>query len=194
MLAEKLAAAELASGGRLLVRLVPQVVDLPLEIQKYDDPFLPWTRAVVQATAGAVCGYVFDLPAYLALGAAGAVALERGLALVSADLSHATILDGRFARADYVTMCLPTAFAPDAATVVSAALARSFSQAGVPALVAGEPAGDGGAGTLDSDCTQAVITGRRYAIISATDSAVSRGWDFRESLALFVQSARAGQG
>jgi hypothetical protein len=193
MLAEKLAAAELACGGRLLVRLAPQVVDLPLEIQKFDDPFLPWTRAVVQATSDLVCGYVFDLPAYLALGAAGAVALERGLALVSADLTHVTILDGRFASADYVTMCLPTAFAPDAATVVTAALAEQFAHAGVPVLVAGGAAGEVAAGTLDPDCALAVIDGRCYEIIDASDSAVSRGWDFRESLAQFVRAARAGQ-
>ena len=65
--------------------LIPRLTKMPLPIQRYDDPFLPFGKAIIDATRDLVCAYVFDLAAYLALGAAGAVALERTIAYVGDD-------------------------------------------------------------------------------------------------------------
>src|SRR5262249_31784814 len=75
-------AAQERNQSTLAIGLAPALNKLPYEIQRYDDPFLPYTKAVIDTTADLVCGYVLHLGAYLALGAAGAVALERSLAYI----------------------------------------------------------------------------------------------------------------
>src|SRR5258708_17635461 len=62
--------------------IAPALNKLLYEIQRYDDPFLPFGKAIIDSTADLVCGYVFHLGPYLALGAAGAKALERTIAYV----------------------------------------------------------------------------------------------------------------
>src|SRR5689334_7364687 len=77
-----LEAAQQATQSTLAISLAPTLNKLPLELQRFDDPFLPFGKAVIDATADLVCAYVFHLGPYLALGAAGAVALERTIAYV----------------------------------------------------------------------------------------------------------------
>jgi hypothetical protein len=112
---EKLAAAQESSRSRLALLLAPRLLQMPLPIQKYDDPFLPFGKAIIAATRDVVCAYVFDLAAYMALGAAGMVALERTIAYVGAET--AKILHAPFASADYTTAASDAAFAVDAVTV-----------------------------------------------------------------------------
>jgi orotidine-5'-phosphate decarboxylase len=64
----------------------------PLPIQAYDEPMLPFARAIIEATHDLVCAYQFNLGYYLAEGAAGMVALERITRLVPDDIP--IILDG----------------------------------------------------------------------------------------------------
>src|SRR5215470_3431767 len=92
-------AARERSNSRLAIGLAPTLEKLPLSIHRYDDPFLPYGKSIIDATHDLVCGYVFHLAAYLALGAAGAVALERTIAYVPAPLVK--ILHGPFASPDY---------------------------------------------------------------------------------------------
>jgi hypothetical protein len=97
--AASLSAIIAAKHTRLAIGLAPVVEKLPLALARYDDPFLPFGKALIAATGAYACAYVFHLGAYLAYGAAGAVALERTLACVPAGCLR--ILHGAFGNADY---------------------------------------------------------------------------------------------
>ncbi|MCU0465880.1 MAG: hypothetical protein MUF38_15090 [Anaerolineae bacterium] len=122
---DKVKAIQAETGGNWLLNLSPEVEKLPLDIQRYDDPFLPYLRVIHRAAAGMVCGYVFDLGAYLRMGAAGAVALERSIDLVGE--THLTILDSGFGSDRYVTLWEETAFGCDALTLRDASLLAAYS-------------------------------------------------------------------
>src|SRR5258708_142794 len=111
------AAAQERTRSTLAVALAPAINRLPYEIQRYDDPFLPFGKAVIDATADLACAYVFHLGAYLALGGAGAVALERTIAYVPAGAIK--ILHGPFANAEYVRAAFEDGFGADAVTLVT---------------------------------------------------------------------------
>lgn len=57
--------------------IAPRINRMPLPIQRFDDPFLPFSKAIIDATRDLVSLYMLDVMAYLALGGAGGVALER---------------------------------------------------------------------------------------------------------------------
>ena len=98
----RLRAAQAARDSDLALMLSPRLAQMPLPMQRYDDPFLPFGKAIIDATRDLVCAYVFDLAAYLALGAAGAVALERTIAYAGTDDATVTILHAPFVGAAYV--------------------------------------------------------------------------------------------
>ena len=93
----------------------PRILELPFPITRFDDPFFPYSKALIQATRDIVCAYVFDLASYLALGAAGAVALERSIRYAGQETL--TILHGPFTGAGYSPMADATGFGIDALTV-----------------------------------------------------------------------------
>lgn len=111
----RLEAIQQAHQSRVALMLAPYVGRMPGVIQKYDDPFFPFGRAIIEATRDIVCGYVFDLAAYLAIGAAGAIALERTVAYARGDA--VTILHGPFASPAYVQLMDENAFGVDAVTL-----------------------------------------------------------------------------
>jgi hypothetical protein len=111
-----LEAAQKHDSCTLAIGLAPSLKNLPYSIQSYDDPFLPLGKAIIDATHDLVCAYVFDLAAYLALGAAGAVALERTIAYVPG--SVVKILHGPFATGDYAQAAFEDAFNVDAVTLI----------------------------------------------------------------------------
>src|SRR5699024_7491278 len=80
--------------GKLALYISPRLDRMPPEFQRHDDPFLPYMRSIYAATANLICVYIFDFAAYLAIGAAGVIALERSIAL--AEETHITVLDARF--------------------------------------------------------------------------------------------------
>lgn len=125
MFAEKLAAARDTSGDIALL-LKPRLLQIPLPMQRFDDPFLPFGKAIISATRDLVCAYVFDLAAYLALGGAGAVALERTLAYVGAETIK--ILHGPFATPDFAAAASDNAFAVDAVTLVDEAHLPAYTE------------------------------------------------------------------
>src|SRR5260370_22617647 len=68
---DRLEAAQTRNNSTLAIGIAPALKKLPYEIQRYDDPFLPFGKAIIDSTADLVCVYVFHLWPYLALGAAG---------------------------------------------------------------------------------------------------------------------------
>jgi hypothetical protein len=155
-------AADAAARLRWIVELAPRVADLPGPIQKYDDPFLPYSRAIIEATAESVAGYWFDLAAYLALGAAGAIALERAVALVRAGGAHLTVLHGPFARGDYAALAGRDALHVDAATITERRVAAQFEATGVRPLPPFEQATSHHDGFDDGYVS---IAGQRYSLL-----------------------------
>jgi hypothetical protein len=101
--------------GDIALYLNPRPFLLPHPIQRYDDPYLPFGKAVIQATRPYVCAYVFDFAAYLGMGAAGAVALERTVAYAAQD--SVTILHGPFTGTGYSAAMDSTGFGVDALTL-----------------------------------------------------------------------------
>lgn len=116
----------------LILMLCPRLVQMPAPIQPIDDPFFPFGKAVINSTADLLAGYLFDLAAYMALGAAGMVALERTIAYVPD--AAATILHAPFASADYATAAGAAAFNVDAVTLSEARYADAYLKAGVAAF------------------------------------------------------------
>jgi hypothetical protein len=100
----------------LALLLAPSIDRLPPVIQRFDEPFLPYSKAVIDATGDLVCAYVFDLASYLALGAAGAIALERAIDYVGTDVI--TILHGPFTGQRFAQLTDESAFGVDAVTLV----------------------------------------------------------------------------
>lgn len=114
--------AQKQSQYGLLIR--PVLTRMPLPIQRYDDPFLPFSKSIITATRDLVCAFAFDLGAYLSLGGAGAVALERSIALASADA--VTILHGPFSGSSFVEAAGDLGFNVDALTVCDADLEAEY--------------------------------------------------------------------
>lgn len=133
--AGRLAAVQRERQTNLALLLSPRLAQLPLPIQKYDDPFLPFGKAVIAQTHDVVCAYVFDLAAYLALGAAGAVALERTVAYARGYRETVTILHAPFASGAYVDAAGMGGFAVDAVTVTGEDALEPYTSSGLGAFV-----------------------------------------------------------
>jgi len=91
---EKLASAQTKNDSWVCVGLDPALERMPAPLLKYDDPFLPFLKAIVDATADLVCAYKPNLGFYLTLGAAGVIALERIIAYIPRHIP--IILDAKF--------------------------------------------------------------------------------------------------
>jgi hypothetical protein len=102
-------------NSRAIVRLNPRIDALPLPIQRFDDPFLPFGKAVIDATRTDAVAYWLDLASYLTLGAAGARALERTIGYIGKQTPK--IIHGPFVGAHYSTVVDAIAFDGDALTL-----------------------------------------------------------------------------
>ena len=83
---EKLRAAQEKNNTWLCVGLDPDPAKLPLPTMQWDEPVLPFNKAIVDATADLVCAFKPNLGFYLQWGAAGVVALERTIAYIPDDI------------------------------------------------------------------------------------------------------------
>jgi hypothetical protein len=117
---DKWRAIQTTHQSKLVIGLAPRLEKMPAPIARYDDPFLPFGRAVIEATADLACGYALDLASYLALGAAGAIALERTIPVIPREIP--VILHGAFATPDYAKAAFDSPFAVDAVTLTEGAL------------------------------------------------------------------------
>lgn len=80
---EKLSAIQQQNNSWLCIGLDPVADKLPLEaVWKWDEPLLPFNKAIIDATADLVCAYKPNLGFYLQWGAAGVIALERTIAYI----------------------------------------------------------------------------------------------------------------
>jgi len=114
---ERWQAAQARSGGNLAIGIAPALDKLPAAVAKIDDPFLPLGKLIINTTADLTCAYVFHLSAYLAIGAAGIIALERTLAYVPSGILK--VLHAPFASAEYVRAAFEDALGADAVTLSS---------------------------------------------------------------------------
>lgn len=121
----RLADIQAAKESDKALLLQPALNRLPLPIQRFDEPLLPFGKAVIDATNDLVCAYVFDLAAYLTMGAAGAIALERTIDYAGGDAI--TILHGPFATPGYAKLMEEESFGVDAVTLVDTQLMGAFS-------------------------------------------------------------------
>lgn len=84
---EKLQAAQQRNNSWLCVGLDPSPEKMPLMgVWKWDEPILPFNKAIIDATAGLVCAYKPNLGFYMQWGAYGVVALERTIAYIPNDI------------------------------------------------------------------------------------------------------------
>jgi orotidine-5'-phosphate decarboxylase len=79
---EKLFAAQEQNDSWLCVGLDPDPARLRVDALKWDEPVLPFNRAIIDATIDLVCAYKPNLGFYLMWGAAGIIALERTIAYI----------------------------------------------------------------------------------------------------------------
>jgi hypothetical protein len=136
---DKLHNIQTAKGTDRALLISPRLMKMPLPMQRFDDPFLPFGRAIISATQDFVCAYIFDLAAYLAIGAAGAVALERTIA--SVDEMTITILHGPFVGSGYIEVA--EAFSVDGLTLAHEDDAADYQIAGFGILIVSEKFIDG---------------------------------------------------
>lgn len=155
----------------------PRLDQMPLPIQRYDDPFLPYGKAIIDTTRDLLGGYLFDFAAYLALGAAGAVAVERSIAYIGDDA--VSILHAPFALPDYAAAA--SAFNVDAVTLIDEALADAYLQENVGAFAL-EP------GNYNLESRMLTINEVTLRILSDDVLYAGRGDDFAEQVRVAVEA------
>lgn len=170
--------------SNLIVWMRPRLPKLPLPMQRVDDPFLPFGKAIINATRDLVCGYMFDLAAYLAIGAAGAVALERTIAYVSDEA--VSILHGPFASPDYAAVGGLAGFGVDAVTLTESGYAEAYLWEGVGVFVVNGAAGDVGAFLVDNSTL--VLDGIVLRILGDDILYAGHGDDFAERVRAAVET------
>lgn len=174
--AAKFERIESAEKPPVLLQLAPQLLKMPLPMQRYDDPFLPFGKATIEATSDLLFGYVFDLASYLALGAAGAVALERTIAYAQAADDVLTVLHAPFASEAFSAAASDAAFNVDVATITEVVLRDAFVAVGVEVAIWHEE-------TLE------IGQGRTMRVLADNVLYAGRGDDFAQQVRAAVQAA-----
>lgn len=116
---EKVTRHQQERQSKIVLMLNPRIDLLPLPITRFDDPFFPFGKQVIEATQDLVCAYMFDLASYMALGAAGVIALERTIGYIAH--RSTTILHAPFTGTAYSPAMDRTAFDINAITITDAA-------------------------------------------------------------------------
>ncbi|GAB1420179.1 hypothetical protein MASR2M15_02620 [Anaerolineales bacterium] len=124
MFKDKLYHSSQTKKTNLILQIAPKVDKLPVEIQRYDDPFLPYSKALIDCSIDLVCAYYLDFAAFMALGAAGAIALERTCAYVEGSVPN--ILHASLGSIDYSDMLSENTLAVDAVTVKDLQIAQHY--------------------------------------------------------------------
>jgi len=180
--------------GNIALYLNPRPFLLPHPIQRYDDPYLPFGKAVIQATRPYVCAYVFDFAAYLGMGAAGAVALERTVAYAAQD--SVTILHGPFTGTGYSAAMDSTGFDVDALTLTQDAdMAHYLDNPPYAAFVIGQGNPPATGGLYDQENQRLLLRdleGAHLTLRVTDDTVLYAGGqdDFAEKIVASLQAMR----
>jgi len=83
---DKLKTAQEKNESWLCIGLDPRPDRMPAPTMKWDEPVLPFNKAIINATIDLVCAYKPNLGFYLQWGAAGMIALERTIAYIPDDI------------------------------------------------------------------------------------------------------------
>lgn len=83
---DKLRKAQEKNNSWLCIGLDPDPGLLRVDVLKWDEPILPFNKAIIDATLDVVCAYKPNLGFYLQWGAAGVIALERTIAYIPQDI------------------------------------------------------------------------------------------------------------
>jgi hypothetical protein len=181
--------------SKIILLLSPVLEQMPLPVQRYDEPLLPFGKAIIDATRDVICGYAFDMEAYLVPGAAGMIALERTINYVPDEMI--TILHGTFFTSSALSIMSTTGFNVDAVTIGNPALTEQQSVDMRSRLLLA-------AGTSESDYSRFSIRQGNITIptiarvpielqlVDYRALNVSRGLDFAESArdALIARAAK----
>ena len=122
----KLERIRLQKNSDLALLIRPRLNSMPLPLKRHDDPFLPFAKEIISATQSMVVAFVLDLSAFLALGAAGAIALERTVNFAASD--NVLILHGPFSSAHFAGITDEQAFPCDAVTLSDSQHIDSYLQ------------------------------------------------------------------
>ncbi len=90
----KLQAAQITNETWLCSGLDPVLERMPEALSGEKEPFLPFLKTIVDATADLVCAYKPNLGFYLSLGASGVTILEQIIAYIPDEIP--VLLDGKF--------------------------------------------------------------------------------------------------
>jgi hypothetical protein len=180
--------------SKIVLLLSPVIEQMPLPIQRYDEPLLPFGKAMIDATRDVVCGYAFDLEAYLVPGAAGIIALERTINYVPDHVI--TILHGTFFTPSATSIMSKTGLNVDAVTVGRVDLiGQQSAELQSRLLLVGEQAAEYGRFSVEQWSVTVLDEGEaiQLQLVSYQDLDSSQGLDFAESarealLALAEQS------
>lgn len=190
---EKLAAVQHNTRQTALL-IVPRIEKMPYGIMRYDEPFLPFGKAIIDATEGLVCAMVFDLASYMALGAVGMVALERTIDYVPHDI--VTILHGAFGSADFAVVMDENAYGVDAVTItpqipVTRFVERSDRMAFV--IDRGQPTPEGdGVGRFWINHDLMTLGSQRLNVTNESFLYKHRGENFKAELRAELEQLRYG--
>ena len=149
---EKLQSAQAANNSWVCVGLDPVLDRMPEPLLGQRDPFLPFLKAMVDATADLVCAYKPNLGFFLAQGSAGVIALEHIAAYIPARIP--IILDGKF---------------NDIGHTVQAYARAAFDRLGADAVTANPYLGQDGIAPFLSHADKAVFVLARTSNQSARD-------------------------
>jgi hypothetical protein len=167
---DKWRAASELHESRLAIGLAPRLNQMPAPIARYDEPFYPFGRAILHATSDLCCAVVFDLAAYLAIGAAGIIALERTIPLVPEHV--VTILHGPFVSGDYAAAAFDNALNVDSVTLATGTLDVISSYVG-----------DGRHGVFVNTLAAMTLTGNNVGFFD------DRGFELGDIRALWISDA-----
>lgn len=188
-LLSKLEASSITIRPDLALMFAPSVAKMPLPIRAHDDPFFPFGKAIIDATADRINAYIFNFASYLSLGAAGVIALERTIAYAN---DKVTILHGPFCSKEFSVLADDVSINVDAITVSAGVKQLKYS---CPAILvingttqsAKNTSNSVYSGQYDASSQLLQIGARTLSVLIDAGSIAGQGNDYIEKLQYAVR-------